>query len=88
MKRELSDYTEREFIEFMNGIVTVDASLYPSERAHTKAILEFKRLASHPSGTDLLYYPKKHGLTGSLVEVVEVIKQWRSAQGLAGFRAD
>ncbi|HGM5583482.1 TPA: bacteriocin immunity protein [Pseudomonas putida] len=37
---------------------TVDPLLYPSEKAHTKAVLEFERLTQHPLGSDLLYYPK------------------------------
>ncbi|MFK0086660.1 bacteriocin immunity protein [Pseudomonas sp. NPDC090755] len=86
MSKNISDYTEGEFLIFLNSIVTVDSTVYPSERAHTQAILEFKRLTQHPLGSDLLYYPAKHGLDGSLEEVIRVVKQWRAEQGLVGFK--
>lgn len=86
MSKSISDYTEGEFLVFLNAIATIDSSVYPTERAHTKGVLEFKRLTQHPLGTDLLYYPTKHGLDGSLEEVIRVVKQWRAEQGLPGFK--
>lgn len=86
MKSTISDYTEGEFLEFLEGIASVDSSLYPSERSHTNAILEFERLSQHPLGSDLLYRPTKHGLADSLDEVIRVVKEWRAEQGLPGFK--
>ncbi|AZL75382.1 bacteriocin immunity protein [Pseudomonas oryziphila] len=86
MKKTISDYTEGEFLELLKGIAYVDSVLYPSERSHTNAILEFERITQHPLGSDLLYYPTKHGLTDSLGEVIRVVKQWRAEQGLPGFK--
>ncbi|MBH3461473.1 bacteriocin immunity protein [Pseudomonas putida] len=88
MKKNLSDYTEKEFLSFLDGIATVDPLIYPSEKAHTKAVLEFERLTQHPLGSDLLYYPKKHGLDGTLEELVKVLTQWRAEQGLPGFKPE
>lgn len=86
MSRSISDYAEAEFVSFMSAIVAVDSTVYPTERAHIKGILEFKHLTQHPLGSDLLYYPARHGLDGSLEEVLKVVKQWRSEQGLPGFK--
>ncbi|MFK0086664.1 bacteriocin immunity protein [Pseudomonas sp. NPDC090755] len=86
MNKSVSDYTEGEFLEFLKGIASVDSALYPSERSHTNAILEFERLTQHPLGSDLLYYPTKHGLADSLGEVIMVVKRWRAEQGLPGFK--
>lgn len=86
--KEISDYTEAEFLSFVTGIYIADSGIYPTERAHTKAILEFKRLSGHPLGTDLMYYPTKHGLKDAPEEVVRVIKEWRAAQSLPGFKVD
>lgn len=86
--KEISDYTEAEFLSFVLGIYTANSEIYPTERAHTKAILEFKRLSGHPLGTDLMYYPTKHGLKDSPEEVVRIVKEWRAAQGLPGFKVE
>ena len=86
MCKTISDYTEAEFLSFLSAIATVDSTIYPTERAHIKGILEFKRLTQHPLGSDLLYYPRKHGLSGSLEEVISVVKKWRAEQGLPGFK--
>ncbi|WP_405051177.1 bacteriocin immunity protein [Serratia nevei] len=51
----ISDYTEREFLEFVNGIYYDN---YPTEESHINAVIEFERLSEHPSGSDLLYYPE------------------------------
>lgn len=86
MKKSISDFTESQFYEFLKGIAEIDAALYPSERAHMDAILEFERLTQHPLGSDLIYYPTKHGLEDSLETVMNAVKQWRAEQGLPGFK--
>ena len=84
--KEIFDYTEAQFLDFVLGVYMADAHLYPTERAHTKALLEFRRLSGHPLGTDLLCYPTRHGLKDSPEEVVRVVKEWRAEQGLPGFK--
>ncbi|CNJ90118.1 Colicin-E2 immunity protein [Yersinia aldovae ATCC 35236] len=52
--KNLSDYTEQEFLSFLKDIY-YDA--YPSEAEHDEAILRFEELIEHPDGSDLIYYP-------------------------------
>lgn len=87
MNKVISDFTEKEFLSFVYGIYHADPISYPTERAHTKAVMEFKRLAEHPLGSDLIFYPTKHGLKDSPEVVVEEVKKWRAEQGLPGFKA-
>lgn len=82
----LSDYTEKEFFEFVNGFYNADPKIYLNERAHTKAILEFERLVGHPLGASLIFHPTRNGLKDDPEEVVKVVKQWRAEQGLPGFK--
>ncbi|AVR03781.1 bacteriocin immunity protein [Pluralibacter gergoviae] len=79
--KSLSDYTEKEFLEFVKGIYN---DTYSSEDAHIEAVLEFERLSEHPSGSDLLYYPEKgkEGPEGAVKE----IKEWRAKNGKPGFK--
>ncbi|CAI0755668.1 Pyocin-S2 immunity protein [Serratia liquefaciens] len=79
--KTISDYTEKEFLEFVKGIYN---DTYPSEEAHIDAVMEFERLSEHPSGSDLLYYPEE-GNQGPEA-VVKVIKEWRSKNGKPSFR--
>jgi hypothetical protein len=77
----LSDYTEKEFLEFVKGIYN---DTYPSEEAHIDAVMEFERLSEHPSGSDLLYFPE-NGKQGPDA-VVKAIKEWRAKNGKPGFK--
>ncbi|MFV3403534.1 MULTISPECIES: bacteriocin immunity protein [Pseudomonas] len=86
MRSTISDYTEGEFLEFLKGIYYVDAQLYPTEKLHTRALLEFERLVEHPLGADLICFPTKNGIKDSPEEFIRVIKEWRAEQGLPGFR--
>ncbi|EMB4109692.1 bacteriocin immunity protein [Serratia marcescens] len=77
----ISDYTEKEFLEFVNGIYYDN---YPTEESHINAVIEFERLSEHPSGSDLLYYPED-GNQGPEA-IVKVIKEWRAKNGKPGFK--
>ena len=87
MNKVISDFTEKEFLVFVYGIYHADSVSYPTERAHSRAVLEFKRLTEHPIGSDLIFYPAKHGLKDSPEVVVEEVKRWRAEQGLPGFKS-
>lgn len=86
MARVISDYSEREFFEFVYAIYHGDPRFYPTDRAHTKGILEFKRLSEHPSGSDLIFRPRTVGIKDSPQSVVDAVKAWRAEQGLPGFK--
>ncbi|MGE8167580.1 bacteriocin immunity protein [Pseudomonas putida] len=84
--KTIADYTEEEFVKFIEAIGNADPALYPTDRAHTNGILEFERLAEHPLGSDLLFYPSRHGIEDSPEAMVKVVKQWRADNGLPGFK--
>lgn len=85
MKNNISDYTEAEFLEFTRNIYINNKDLFPTEESHIKAVLEFKSLTEHPSGSDLLYYPDG-SREDSPEGVVKEVKEWRSAHGKPGFK--
>lgn len=85
MKQSISDYTEADFLEWVRSICNCDKHLYPSEENHICAVLEFKRLTEHPSGSDLIYYPDERR-DDSPEGIVREVKQWRAANGKPGFK--
>ncbi|WP_455886805.1 bacteriocin immunity protein [Pseudomonas rustica] len=84
--KSLSDYTEEEFYKFVYGIHQADRHLYPTERSHVNAVLEFKRLTQHPSGSNLIFKPREVGLRDHPRDMVNEVKRWRAEQGLPGFK--
>ena len=86
MKRTISDFTELEFLEFIKAIGSADPVLYPTERSHTNAVIEFERLSEHPLGSDLLCRPSANGIEDSPEAMLKAVKQWRAEQGLPGFK--
>ncbi|EMC8541945.1 bacteriocin immunity protein [Pseudomonas aeruginosa] len=84
--KNISDYTEAEFLAFVKNIYNADKKAFPSETAHAKAVREFVRLSGHPSGNGLLYYPDKNR-EDSPEGIVKEVKKWRAANGLPGFKA-
>lgn len=80
--KKLSDYTEKEFSDFITKIKTVD---FPSESAHDEAIYEFARLTEHPEGWNLIYHPQK-GADTSNQGIIKAIKDWRATNGKPGFK--
>ncbi|MFK0086662.1 bacteriocin immunity protein [Pseudomonas sp. NPDC090755] len=85
---KISDNTEADFFEFVNSIYHADPKIFPNERTHTKAILEFERLVEHPLGASLIYHPTRYGLKDGPEELVRVVKEWRVEQGLPGFKVE
>ena len=79
----ISEYTELQFIEFLREIRL--ANEMESDRVLGKLLDRFCKIAEHPDGTDLIYYPKA-GADNSNEGITETIKQWREANGLPGFK--
>lgn len=80
--RLISDFTEQEFLNFVNGIWDGGAR---SEEEDVKLVFEFERLTEHPDGSDLLYYPR-NDREDSPEGVVKEVKEWRAANGKSGFK--
>lgn len=84
MKISLQDYTEQEFLEFVRKIFNSDFS---TEALEDEAMSEFERLTEHPDGSDVICYPKP-SQKDSPEGVLEIVKEWRKANGKPGFKAD
>lgn len=80
--KEISDYTEEEFLDFVRKLFDVGST---TEAEDIQNILEFKRLTEHPDGSDLIYYPREDREDSPEGVVLEV-KEWRQANGKSGFK--
>ncbi len=84
MKKSISDYTEAQFIQFMQAIRSANKSA--SDEALGELLEQFRLLTEHPAGTDLIYYPE-NGADNSNEGITETVKKWREANGLPGFKS-
>src|SRR5699024_1138715 len=82
LKHSISDYTEAEFLQLVTTICNADTS---SEEELVKLVTHFEEMTEHPSGSDLIYYPKE-GDDDSPSGIVNTVKQWRAANGKSGFK--
>ncbi|OZY57391.1 bacteriocin immunity protein [Pseudomonas lundensis] len=83
MKKDITDFTEDEFIAFMHKILAENVA--PTDDVLDMLLEEFCEITGHPDGTDLIYYPEADS-SGSAEDVTRVVKKWRAAQGLPGFK--
>ena len=81
-KKAISDYTEAEFLEFVRKICRAEGE---TEADDDKLIDEFRRLAEHPKGSNVIYYPEE-GQDDSPEGIVKEVKQWRAKNGKSGFK--
>jgi hypothetical protein len=81
LKSKLSEYTESEFIVFINEIKFGSND----ETTEDKLIFHFKKIIGHPAGSDLIFYPDNKD-ENTAEEIVQILKKWRAAQGLPGFK--
>lgn len=86
LKNSLSDYTEAEFIQLLEELAKEDAEAETDDRADL-LLLHFKKISQHPAGSDLIYYPEP-GADNSPTGVTQIVKEWRAAQGLPGFKGE
>ncbi|KTC21986.1 colicin transporter [Pseudomonas marginalis ICMP 9505] len=83
IKNSLPDYTEEEFVSFIDEIRKEDKAS-TDDRAD-ELVLHLNKIAGHPGGMDLIYYPEL-GADTSSAGIVKTIKEWRAAHGLPGFK--
>ena len=88
-KPTLSDYTEKEFLEFLNEFINEKPEMSDEEHeAYIDQLVEhFESVTEHPSGSDLLFYPDKTR-EDSPRGVLEEVKAWRAAHGKPGFKPE
>jgi hypothetical protein len=81
----ISDYTESEFISFVQKIRATNRG--GSDEELGELLAQFRELTGHPDGTDLMFYPEP-GEDNSAEGVTRTVKEWRAAQGLPGFKGE
>ena len=74
LKHKLSDYTEQEFIAFIDEINR--ASLDAPDNIYSSLLLHFAKITEHPAGYDLLYGPASE-TDNEAEEIMKIVKEWR-----------
>jgi hypothetical protein len=82
LKTSLQDYTEPEFLSFVQKIWAVDVH----KQDHDRLINHFDRIVDHPKGADLLFYPDSKFNVHSADFVVYYVKDWHARRGTAAFK--
>ena len=85
VKTLISEYTEQDFLQFVKTIYHNDQNVFTTEESHSAAVLLFEQLCEHPDGMDLIYHPEE-GRDDTPEAVVKQVKEWRAANGKAGFK--
>ncbi|SFQ35157.1 bacteriocin immunity protein [Enterovibrio norvegicus] len=81
LKNNLSDYTENEFLSYVEKIYGAELP----EEEEDKLINHFKKIVSHPKGTDLIFWPSNNQ-EDSPNGVISELKRWYAEQGLPCFK--
>lgn len=83
MEKIISDFTETQFIRFVQEIRTVNTNT--SDEALGELLEQFRVLTGHPDGSDLIYYPED-GADNSSEGITETVRTWCEANGLPSFK--
>lgn len=86
-KSTLEEYTEEEFLEFLNEFFTNPNKLKSKERQQyiDKLASHFDKIVLYPEGNGLLFYPSDDR-EDSPEGIIEEIKNWRKSQGFPLFK--
>lgn len=83
LKNSIRDYTESEFIDFINEIYKENAS--ETDDKLDVLLNHFEKITEHPDGTDLIYYAKSDS-DSTPIAITKIIKEWRAKNGKPGFK--
>ena len=84
MGNNISDYTEEQFIKFIQEIFRENEA--DSDEKLDTLLEQFRALTGHPDGSDLIYYAPSDDVC-TPEAITQTIKAWRQANGLSGFRS-
>ncbi|MFP5428360.1 MAG: bacteriocin immunity protein [Gammaproteobacteria bacterium] len=89
LKRTLQEYSESEFLEYLNEFFNNPNNLKDEEfEVYFDRLTEhFDTIVEHPEKSDLIYYPAP-GIEDSPEGVISVIKTWLRENGKPGFREE
>ncbi|WJV93367.1 bacteriocin immunity protein [Escherichia coli] len=91
LKYKIYFYTEGEFLEMLEEIVR--SSMKDGKPLKGKELEmywdslvdHFIEITQHPSGSDLIFYPKSQG-DDKPENILKIVKEWRRSQGLPLFK--
>ncbi len=83
MRRQFADYTEAEFIAFLEDIFRENEA--ETDDRLDVLLNQFRELTGHPEGTDLIYYCESD-VECTPERITQKVKAWRAANGLPGFK--
>jgi len=88
-KDKLEDYTESEFLSFLNEFFEDTNELRGEELGDytSKLVQHFERITEHPEKSALIFYPAS-GREDSPEGILKEIKEWREANGKPGFKPE
>ncbi|WP_234913595.1 bacteriocin immunity protein [Vibrio anguillarum] len=82
MVKSITDYTEIEFLELLNIIISAEGS----DEYQDELLENFIATTEHPDGSDLIYYPENPE-DGTPENIVRIVKEWRLSQSLPCFKS-
>lgn len=85
MKKIMAEYTEDEFISFIRELFHENKA--PTDIRFDVLIDHFIDVTEHPTATDLIFYPEK-GADISAEGITKTVREWRTANGLPGFKKE
>ena len=87
LKKRIEDYTEAEFIEFLNEFFSNVHNLKGRElESHIDSLVDhFDKIMDHPESNGLIFYPPDDR-EDSPQGIIEEIKRWRKSQGRPSFK--
>ena len=84
MKSSIADYTEEDFLQFVEDIFKENVS--DTDDVLDELLEHFEDITQHPDGTDLIYYPETPE-NGTPESIVRIVREWRLSQGLPSFKS-
>jgi len=84
MKSSIADYTEEDFLQFVEDIFKENVS--ETDDVLDELLEHFEDITQHPDGTDLIYYPETPE-NGTPESIVRIVREWRLSQGLPSFKS-
>jgi hypothetical protein len=85
----LEDYTESEFLSFLREIFEggEDLSSDDFDKYMLARVEHFELVTEHPSGSDVIFYPKE-GQEDSPEGILKEVKEWRALNNKPGFKPE
>jgi len=86
-KSKLEDYTEAEFLSFLENLFEPSIPLEGDAYGDyiDIQVKHFVEITEHPAKTDLIFYPRE-GVEDSPRGILKEVKDWREKNGKPGFK--